>query len=33
MDNIKSLGNGYLGLLKGESIESLKDGFNVLLAQ
>jgi hypothetical protein len=33
MDDIKSLGNGYLGLLEGESIQSREDRINVLLPQ
>jgi hypothetical protein len=32
MDYVQSLGNSYLGLLKSESIQSLKDQLDVLFA-
>jgi len=33
IDDVKSLSNGYLGLLEGESIQTLKDRFNVFFSQ
>jgi hypothetical protein len=32
-DNIKSLSNGHLRLLEGESIEALEDGLYLILSQ
>jgi hypothetical protein len=32
-DNIKSLSNGHLRLLEGESIDALEDGFDLILSQ
>ena len=33
MNHIESLGNGQPGLLEGQSIQSLKDGFDIVLPQ
>jgi hypothetical protein len=33
MDNVKGLDNSYLGLLEGESIQSLEHRFNVVFTQ
>jgi hypothetical protein len=33
IDDVESLSNGLLGLLKGESIEPLEDRFNVFFSE
>jgi hypothetical protein len=32
-DNVKSLGNRHLRLLEGESVDTLEDGFDLILSQ